>query len=135
MRISDWSSDVCSSDLWIACHEQRDERIQFVEPVESQNGYLHVSLDMEKALSLRRMEGDAQAQRDEHAAGQAIAPARHSPLREPVPQRTAAKDQERKPGHAERGMKRRQQQAEAHYRRSRRNELRDRKSTRLHSSN
>src|SRR3546814_13643526 len=101
MRISDWSSDVCSSDLWIACHEQRDERIQFVEPVESQNGYLHVSLDMEKALSLRRMEGDAQAQRDEHAAGQAIAPARHSPLRAPVPPRTAAKEQERKPGTAE----------------------------------
>src|SRR3546814_14702688 len=113
MRISDWSSDVCSSDLWIACHEQRDERIQFVEPVESQNAYLHVSLDMDKALSLRRMEGDAQAQRDEHAAGQAIAPARTSPFPEPVPRRTAATEQHRNPHHTATAMQAHQQQPEA----------------------
>ncbi len=55
------------------------------------DGHPHVALDIDTALSVRRMEGDAQAQSNEHT---------------------------------ERGMKRRQQQAEAEYRCSRRDELR-----------
>src|SRR3546814_11398089 len=38
MRISDWSSDVCSSDLWVGCavggatHETADRALAAVEP-------------------------------------------------------------------------------------------------------
>src|SRR3546814_11838488 len=53
MRISDWSSDVCSSDLWIDCWQARTERAHGLRPCGHSPVGAHPVGDLHVAMLLR----------------------------------------------------------------------------------